>query len=147
MTVHFKNAHEVGAAIKDMSLLKAEKYLNDVIAHKQAVAFTRFNGGVGRHFNGGVGRHAQGHSIKAPGDQCRWPKAACKFFLVLLNNLKANGEAKGLKVENLRVSHVQVNQAPVMRRRTYRAHGRVCRKQLFGLGHWQLISATLPTSR
>ena len=98
----------------------AEKYLNDVIAHKQAVAFTRFNGGVGRH--------AQAHSIKAPGDQCRWPKAACKFFLVLLNNLKANGEAKGLNVENLRISHVQVNQAPVMRRRTYRAHGRVCRR-------------------
>ncbi|CBK24661.2 uncharacterized protein [Blastocystis hominis] len=118
LTVHFKNAHEVGAAIKNMSLLKAEKYLNDVIAHKQAVAFTRFNGGVGRH--------AQAHSIKAPGDQCRWPKAACKFFLVLLNNLKANGEAKGLNVENLRISHVQVNQAPVMRRRTYRAHGRVC---------------------
>ena len=76
----------------------------------------------------GVGRHAQAHSIKAPGDQCRWPKAACKFFLVLLNNLKANGEAKGLNVENLRISHVQVNQAPVMRRRTYRAHGRVCRR-------------------
>ena len=108
--MHFKNAHEVGAAIKDMSLLKAEKYLNDVIAHKQAVAFTRFNGGVGRHA------------------QARWPKAACKFFLVLLNNLKANGEAKGLNVENLRISHVQVNQAPVMRRRTYRAHGRVCRR-------------------
>ena len=118
LTVHFKNAREVGAAIKNMSLLKAERYLNDVIAHKQAVAFTRYNGGVGRH--------AQGHSIKAPGNQCRWPKAACKFFLVLLNNLKANGEAKGLNVKNLTISHVQVNHAPVMRRRTYRAHGRVC---------------------
>ena len=120
LTVHFKNAREVGAAIKNMSLLKAERYLNDVIAHKQAVAFTRYNGGVGRH--------AQGHSIKAPGNQCRWPKAACKFFLVLLNNLKANGEAKGLNVKNLTISHVQVNHAPVMRRRTYRAHGRVCRR-------------------
>ena len=137
--MHFKNAHEVGAAIKDMSLLKAEKNLNDVIAHKQAVAFTRFNGGVGRH--------AQAHSIKAPGDQCRWPKAACKFFLVLLNNLKANGEAKGLNVENLRISHVQVNQAPVMRRRTYRAHGRVCRRQLVFVGNVQPISATLLTLR
>ena len=102
-----------------MPLVKAEKYLNDVIAHKQAVAFTRYNGGVGRH--------AQGHLVKAPGNQCRWPEAACKFFLVLLNNLKANGEAKGLNVKDLKISHVQVNHAPVMRRRTYRAHGRISR--------------------
>ena len=119
LTVHFKNAREVGRAIRHMPLVKAEKYLNDVIAHKQAVAFTRYNGGVGRH--------AQGHLVKAPGNQCRWPEAACKFFLVLLNNLKANGEAKGLNVKDLKISHVQVNHAPVMRRRTYRAHGRISR--------------------
>lgn len=105
-----------------MPLVKAERYLNDVIAHKQAVAFTRYNGGVGRH--------AQGHMVKAPGNQCRWPEAACKFFLVLLTNLKANGEAKGLNAKDLKISHVQVNHAPVMRRRTYRAHGRISRIDL-----------------
>ena len=119
LTVHFKNAREVGRAIRHMPLIKAEQYLNDVIAHKRAIAFTRYNGGVGRH--------AQGHLVKAPGNQCRWPEAACKFFLVLLNNLKANGEAKGLNVKDLKISHVQVNHAPVMRRRTYRAHGRISR--------------------
>ena len=118
LTVHFKNAREVGRAIKGMPLVKAERYLNDVIAHKQAIAFTRYHGGVGRH--------AQGHAVKAPGNQCRWPEAACKYFLVLLNNLKANGEAKGLAVKDLKLTHVQVNHAPVMRRRTYRAHGRIC---------------------
>ena len=108
----------MGRAIKGMPLVKAERYLNDVIAHKQAIAFTRYNGGVGRH--------AQGHAVKATGNQCRWPEAACRYFLVLLNNLKANGEAKGLAVKDLKLSHVQVNHAPVMRRRTYRAHGRIC---------------------
>ena len=34
-------------------------------------------------------------------------------------------EAKGLKRENLVVKHIQVNQAPKQRRRTYRAHGRI----------------------
>ena len=117
LTVHFKNAHEVGAAIKGMPLVKAEKYLNDVIAHKNVIAF--------RRYNGSIGRHAQGHLVKAPGNLCRWPESACKFFLVLLNNLKANGEAKGLNVKDLVINHVQVNHAPVMRRRTYRAHGRI----------------------
>ena len=29
-------------------------------------------------------------------------------------------------MKDLKLTHVQVNQAPVMRRRTYRAHGRIC---------------------
>jgi large subunit ribosomal protein L17e len=41
--------------------------------------------------------------------------------------LKANGEAKGLNAKDLVISHCQVNHAPVMRRRTYRAHGRISR--------------------
>ena len=135
LTVHFKNAREVGRAIRGMPLVKAERYLNDVIAHKQAVAFTRYNGGVGRH--------AQGHMVKAPGNQCRWPEAACKFFLVLLTNLKANGEAKGLNAKDLKISHVQVNHAPVMRRRTYRAHGRISRINL----DEELICSLPETSR
>lgn len=60
LTVHFKNAHEVGAAIKGMPLVKAEKYLKDVIAHKNVIAF--------RRYNGSIGRHAQGHLVKAPGN-------------------------------------------------------------------------------
>jgi large subunit ribosomal protein L17e len=34
-------------------------------------------------------------------------------------------QAKGLDVKNLTVKHIQVNQAPKQRRRTYRAHGRI----------------------
>ncbi len=34
-------------------------------------------------------------------------------------------QVKGLDVDNLTVSHIQVNKAMRQRRRTYRAHGRV----------------------
>ena len=37
-------------------------------------------------------------------------------------------QVKGLEVESLYVSHIQVNQAQRQRRRTYRAHGRINRK-------------------
>jgi len=36
-------------------------------------------------------------------------------------------QVKGLEVDNLYVSHIQVNQAQKQRRRTYRAHGRINR--------------------
>lgn len=37
---------------------------------------------------------------------------------------------QGLDVDSLVVEHIQVNEAPSMRRRTYRAHGRINRKYL-----------------
>ncbi|KAJ6410384.1 hypothetical protein OIU84_007181 [Salix udensis] len=61
-----------------MRLDKAKMYLEDVLAHKQAIPFRRFCGGV-----------------------------------------------KGLDVDTLYISHIQVNQAAKQRRRTYRAHGRI----------------------
>lgn len=36
-------------------------------------------------------------------------------------------QVKGLDVETLFISHIQVNQAQKQRRRTYRAHGRINR--------------------
>ena len=38
---------------------------------------------------------------------------------------------QGLDVDSLVVEHIQVNAAPKMRRRTYRAHGRINRKSMF----------------
>merc|ERR1711974_524909 len=48
LRVHFKNTYEVAMSIKGMNLRKAERYLNDVIDKKQAIAFRVFNGGPGR---------------------------------------------------------------------------------------------------
>jgi len=76
-----------------------------------------------RRFTGGVGRSAQAKMHNAV--QSRWPKKSCEFLLGLLNNAESNAELKGLDVEALHVSHIQVNRAPKGRRRTYRAHGRI----------------------
>lgn len=55
----------------------------------------------------------------------RWPVKSAEFLLGLLKNAESNADAKGLDTGNLVVKHIQVNQAPKQRRRTYRAHGRV----------------------
>ena len=117
LRVHFKNTRETAQAISHMKLSKAKKFLQDVIDHKQAVPFLRYNGGRGRH--------AQGKNQKAPGSQVGWPVKSCKFLLDLLTNAESNAEMKGLDVDELFVSHMQVNHAAKQRRRTYRAHGRI----------------------
>jgi len=57
--------------------------------------------------------------------KARHPVKSAEFLLGLLKNAEANADAKGLNTENLIVKHIQVNQAPKQRRRTYRAHGRI----------------------
>lgn len=57
--------------------------------------------------------------------RARWPVKSAQFLLSLLKNAEANADTKGLDTGNLIVKHIQVNQAPKQRRRTYRAHGRI----------------------
>merc|ERR1739840_73993 len=102
-------------AIKKMPLHRATKYLKNVIAHKEIIPFRRFMGGVGRHAQAAVHGTAAG----------RWPKKSAEFLLHLLKNAESNAEYKGLDADHLVVDHIQVNRAPKMRRRTYRAHGRI----------------------
>ncbi|XP_004502302.1 large ribosomal subunit protein uL22z-like [Cicer arietinum] len=110
LRVHFKNTRETAFAIRKLPLTKAKRYLEDVLAHKQAIPFRRFCRGVGRTAQA-KNRHSNG--------QGRWPIKSAKFIL------DCNAEVKGLDVDALYVSHVQVNQAQKQRRRTYRAHGRI----------------------
>mmetsp|Transcript_12260 Transcript_12260/g.21258 ORF Transcript_12260/g.21258 Transcript_12260/m.21258 type:complete len:185 (-) Transcript_12260:253-807(-) len=115
LRVHFKNTRETAHAIRGYSLKKAQKYLEDVIAHKQAVPF--------RRYRGGVGRCAQAKQFGAT--QARWPKKSAEVLLGLLKNAESNAELKELDTGKLSVSHIQVNRARKQRRRTYRAHGRI----------------------
>merc|ERR1711946_105479 len=115
LRVHFKNTRETAQAIKSMPLHRASKYLKNVIAHKEIVPFRRFMGGVGRHAQAKVHGTAQG----------RWPLKSAEFLLQLLKNAESNAEYKGLDPDHLVIEHIQVNRAPKMRRRTYRAHGRI----------------------
>jgi len=69
---------------------------------------------VGVHTpNSGAGRRVGG------------PKKSAEFLLHMLKNAESNAELKGLDVDSLVIEHIQVNKAPKMRRRTYRAHGRI----------------------
>nr|ACO13139.1 60S ribosomal protein L17 [Lepeophtheirus salmonis] len=115
LRVHFKNTRESAQAIKKMPLHRATTYLKNVINQKEIIPFRRFMGGIGRHAQAKVHGTSQG----------RWPKKSAEFLLHLLKNAESNAEFKGLDVDHLVIDHIQVNRAPHMRRRTYRAHGRI----------------------
>merc|ERR1711972_1185518 len=115
LRVHFKNTRETAQAIKKMPLHRATAYLKNVVEQKEIIPFRRFMGGIGRHAQAKVHGTSQG----------RWPKKSAEFLIQLLRNAESNAEYKGLDAENLIVDHIQVNRAPKIRRRTYRAHGRI----------------------
>jgi large subunit ribosomal protein L17e len=83
LRVHFKNTRETAAAIQGLGYRKAVRFLEDVIRHKQAVPFRRYNGGVGRH------AQAKQHDLCT---QARWPKKSAEFILGLLKNAESNAE-------------------------------------------------------
>lgn len=64
-------------------MVKAKRYLEDVLAHKQAIPFRRFCRGVGRTAQA-KNRHSNG--------QGRWPVKSAKFILDLLKNAESNAE-------------------------------------------------------
>merc|ERR1712173_491093 len=74
-------------------------------------------------FCGGIGRCAQAKEFKYT--QGRWPKKSATFLLQMLKNAESNADLRGLDVDSLVIDHIQVNAAAKMRRRTYRAHGRI----------------------
>jgi len=84
MRVHFKNTRESAIAIRNMELIKAKRYLEDVLAHKRVIPF--------RRFCGGVGRTAQAKNENTTTGQGRWPKKSAEFLLGLLKNAESNAE-------------------------------------------------------
>ncbi|GJQ68162.1 RpL17 [Trypoxylus dichotomus] len=115
LRVHFKNTCETANAIRKMPLKRAVAYLKNVVEHKECVPF--------RRFNGGVGRCAQAKQFGTT--QGRWPKKSAEFLLQLLRNAESNADYSGLDIDRLFIEHIQVNRAACLRRRTYRAHGRI----------------------
>lgn len=115
LRVHFKNTFETCTALKGRKLRDAQRFLEDVIAHKQCVAFRRHNSGCGRTAQAKAFKHTQG----------RWPEKSAKILLELLKNAESNGEVKNLDPELLVIKHIACQAATKGRRRTYRAHGRI----------------------
>lgn len=98
-----------------MTLRRAQRFLKNVMEQQECVPFRRYNGGVGRCSQAKQWKTTQG----------RWPKKSAEFLLQLLKNAESNADYKGLDIDRLVIEHVQVNRAPCLRRRTYRAHGRI----------------------
>jgi len=116
LRVHFKNTREAAQSLKNLPLRKAQRFLRDVLRKRQTIPFRRFNGGVGRS------SQAKMHKCAT---QSRWPQKSVNVLIALLKNAASNAHSKGLDLEKLRVTHIQVNRARQGRRRTYRAHGRI----------------------
>jgi large subunit ribosomal protein L17e len=53
LRVSFKNTRETAQAISGWKLARAIKFLENVKEHKEAVAFRRYAGGIGRAAQGG----------------------------------------------------------------------------------------------
>nr|XP_035927211.1 60S ribosomal protein L17-like [Halichoerus grypus] len=115
LRVHFKNPRETAKAIKGLQIRKATKYLKDVTLQKQCVPFRRYDGGVGRCAQAKQWGWTQG----------RWPKKSAEFLLHMLKNAESNDALKGLDVDSLVIEHIQVNKAPKIWRRMYRALGQI----------------------
>ncbi|KAJ8942040.1 hypothetical protein NQ318_002794 [Aromia moschata] len=115
ITVKFKNLVEVARTIRKMTMKRANAYLKNVLMHKECVPF--------RRFKGGVGKCSQAKQFKTMTG--RWPKKAVECMKDLLRNAAANCEFYGKDPDDFFIDHIQVNQAPVLTRRTYRAHGRI----------------------
>jgi large subunit ribosomal protein L17e len=70
-----QNTHETAFALRKLPLTKAKRYLEDVIAHKQAIPFCT----------------AQAKN-RQPNGQGRWPAKSARFILDLLKNAESNAE-------------------------------------------------------
>lgn len=117
LRIHYKHTREIARAIKGRSISDAKSYLENVLQFKDAIPVTKYTGGVGRK--------SIAKKYKVSGDKVSFPQKATKVFIDLLVNVQSNAEAKGLELEKVKITHVNVNQAPTMHRRTYRAHGRI----------------------
>lgn len=116
-----------------MKLVKAQKYLQDVIEHKDIIPFRRYRYGVGR----------KAQAKKYGTSTGRWPEKSCKIVLGLLQNAHANAKTQSIDADEVYISHIQVNKAPVKHRRTHRAHGRVT-PYLNSPCHIEMIVTTEP---
>ena len=92
-----KWAREVARAIKGMRVKDAEEYLNRVLEHKDWIPLKRYNKKVA---------HRKG--VKDGVKSGRYLDKTVKYFLKLIQNVKANAEAQGIDADNARIVHVWV---------------------------------------
>jgi len=96
LPISTKHCIEIGHHIRYRSTSFAKKFLEDVLAERQAVPFRRFYRDVG---------HRRGMSAG------RYPVKAASQFILLIKSVEANAQAKGLNTSSLKISKVIANRA------------------------------------
>jgi len=94
-SISFKQSVELAKRLRGMRSDRAERYLEEVIAKKRAVPFTRFTNGAGHKHGVGPGKY---------------PLKTATAFLQLLKQTLANAENKALG-SPLKLVNVVANQA------------------------------------
>lgn len=107
-----KAAREVCNAIRNMTVGKAKRYLEDVIVKKVMVPF--------RHHKKKQAHHGGLHKWYAG----RYPIKAASKILKILRNAESIAEYKGLDVDNLRIIHAVTQRGRKVKKFIPRAFGR-----------------------
>ena len=104
-----KKTYEVLNAIRGKRLVDARKFLEDVVALKQAVPFRRYNQETAH--KRGIG----------PG---RYPKKVARSILLVLQNAESNAEYEGLDTDQLFIYVAASSRGRIRKASMPRAHGR-----------------------
>lgn len=126
-----KHAREICKSIKGMTLTKARKFLQDVIAKRVAVPFRRYHLQVS---------HKSSTNGYVAG---RYPVKAAEVFLKLLDNLENNASFKGMDVEKVVIVHANAYKGLTIKDYVPRAFGRSS-PNFHVLVHIELVGKEVP---
>lgn len=84
-------------AVRGMQVSKAKKFLEDVVAMKKAVPFTRYNDNMGHK-----------HGMKSGA----FPVSTCSQVLMILKSAESNAIGKGLSAATLVIKHASAQKGP-----------------------------------
>jgi large subunit ribosomal protein L22 len=107
-----KHAREVCNTVRGMPVPKAKRYLQNVLAKKQAVPFRRYVKKLGH-------RHGMQKAMVG-----KYPIKAAAEILKVIQSAEANAEYKGLDVDRLRILHASAYPGMKLKRAIPRAFGR-----------------------
>lgn len=111
--ISHKHAREIAVAVKGLTVEKARNFLEEVVDHKIAVPYRRYNNEVAHRSN-----------IRDGFSAGRFPKKASNEFLRLLDNLESNAEYKGMDLDRLAIVSCVIHKGTKLERFTPRAMGR-----------------------
>ena len=96
LPISTKASVEICNNIRHKSLARAKQILNEAIALKTPIKYTRFTNGAGHKKGMGAGKYPQ----KAAGE-----------ILKMLLSVEANAQFKGINTSNLIINHISANNA------------------------------------